>query len=104
MVLLGEGEARMDGEFIAAWELLRKLGLEPLELQPKEGLALLNGTQVSTALALRGLFAAEDCLASAIVAGSLTVEASLSSYNPFDERIHLIRGLSGQKDVATNFR
>ena len=104
MVLLGEGEARMDGEFIAAWELLRKLGLEPLELQPKEGLALLNGTQVSTALALRGLFAAEDCLASAIVAGSLTVEASLSSYNPFDERIHSIRGLSGQKDVATNFR
>ena len=104
MVLLGEGEARIDGEYIAAWELLRKLGLEPLELQPKEGLALLNGTQVSTALALHGLFAAEDCLASSIVAGSLSVEASLSSYSPFDGRIHEVRGLQGQKDVAANFR
>ena len=104
LVLLGEGELRMQGEFIAAWELLRKLGLEPLELQPKEGLALLNGTQVSTALALKGLFSAEDCLASSIVTGSLSVEASLSSYNPFDERIHAIRGLKGQIDVATNFR
>ena len=104
MVLLGEGEARIDGEYIAAWELLRKLGLEPLELQPKEGLALLNGTQVSTALALHGLFAAEDCLASSIVAGSLSVEASLSSYRPFDERLHEVRGLQGQKDVAANFR
>ena len=104
MVLLGEGEARVDGKFVAAWELLRQLGLERLELQPKEGLALLNGTQVSTALALTGLFAAEDCIASAIVAGSISLEASLGSHKPFDPRIHKLRGLRGQQDVAANFR
>ena len=104
MVLLGEGEVRIDGKFVAAWELLRQLGLEGLELQPKEGLALLNGTQVSTALALTGLFAAEDRIASAIVAGAMSLEASLGSHKPFDPRIHKLRGLRGQQDVATNFR
>ncbi len=103
-VLLGEGEVRMKGEFVAAWDALRQMGLEQLELHPKEGLALLNGTQVSTALALAGLFAAEDRISSAIVVGALSLEAILGSHKPFDARIHAARGLRGQCDVAKNFR
>lgn len=103
-VLLGEGEVRIKGEYVAAWDALRPIGLEPLELHPKEGLALLNGTQVSTALALTGLFAAEDRLSAAIVSGALSLEAILGSHKPFDSRIHAARGLQGQCDVAENFR
>jgi histidine ammonia-lyase len=73
---------------------------EPIKLAPKEGLALLNGTQVSTALALKGLFAAEDVFAAAVVAGSLSVDAAAGSDTPFQPRIHAVRGQPGQKDVA----
>ncbi|MGL4858581.1 MAG: histidine ammonia-lyase [Enterobacteriaceae bacterium] len=104
LVLLGEGQARHQGKWLPATEALAIAGLEPLTLAPKEGLALLNGTQVSTAFALRGLFEAEDLYASALVCGSLTTEAMLGSRVPFDSRIHDIRGQKGQIDTASYFR
>lgn len=103
-VLLGVGEVRHRGEVLPAEEGLRRAGLERLELAAKEGLALLNGTQVSTALALAGLFRGEDLLAAAVVAGSLSVEAAEGSHAPFDERIHLVRGQEGQIDLARAYR
>lgn len=104
VVLLGEGQARHQGQWLPAKEALAVAGLEPLSLAPKEGLALLNGTQVSTAYALRGLFQAEDLYAAATVCGSLTVEATLSSRAPFDPRIHDVRGQQGQIDAAAAYR
>ncbi|MDE1713870.1 aromatic amino acid lyase, partial (plasmid) [Chromobacterium amazonense] len=71
-VLIGEGEAFVDGKRVSGAEAMRAAGLEPITLAPKEGLALLNGTQASTAFALEGLFAAEDLYVSATVAGSLS--------------------------------
>ncbi|WP_355662477.1 histidine ammonia-lyase [Halomonas salifodinae] len=104
VVLLGEGKARHQGEWLPAREALKVAGLEPLNLAPKEGLALLNGTQVSTAYALRGLFEAEDLHAAATVCGALTVEATLGSRSPFDARIHEVRGQQGQIDAAAAYR
>ncbi|WP_372877061.1 histidine ammonia-lyase [Pseudomonas sp.] len=104
LVLLGEGKARHRGEWLPAREALAVAGLEPLTLAAKEGLALLNGTQVSTAYALRGLFAAEDLYAAALVCGSLSVEAMLGSRAPFDARIHAARGQRGQIDAAAAYR
>ncbi len=99
-VLLGYGEARIDGRVVPAIEGLKHSNLEPLELHPKEGLALLNGTQTSTALALVGLFAAESLLNSALITGAMSVDAALGSQTPFDSRIHAVRGHRGQCDVA----
>ena len=104
LLLLGESRARHRGEWLPAKEALARAGLEPLTLAAKEGLALLNGTQVSTAYALRGLFEAEDLLAAGLVCGSLSVEAMLGSRVPFDARIHEARGQIGQIDVAAVFR
>ena len=87
-----------------AREALRRAGLKPVVLGPKEGLALLNGTQVSTALALAGLFAAERAMAAAFVAGALSVDACLGSDTPFDARIHALRGHRGQIDAAAIYR
>ncbi|CAE6851178.1 histidine ammonia-lyase [Paraburkholderia domus] len=103
-VLIGVGHARVDGKRVTALEGLRHAGLEPLQLGPKEGLAFLNGTQVSTALALVGLFAAEDVFASAVLAGALSLEAIRGSLAPFDSRIHAARGQPGQIDVAAAYR
>jgi histidine ammonia-lyase len=88
LALLGIGEVRL---------------AEPLRLAPKEGLALLNGTQVSTALALAGLFAAEDAFAAATVAGALSVDAAAGSDTPFDPRIQALRGHAGQIEVAARY-
>ncbi|GLR10484.1 histidine ammonia-lyase [Mixta theicola] len=104
LTLLGEGKARYQGEWLPAAEALKKAGLEPITLAAKEGLALLNGTQTSTAFALRGLFEAEDLFASAVVCGALTTEAVLGSRRPFDARIHEARGQRGQIDTAALFR
>ncbi|NUB17554.1 histidine ammonia-lyase, partial [Azospirillum brasilense] len=103
-VLIGEGEAAVDGERLPAAEALARAGLAPLALEAKEGLALLNGTQVSTALGLAGLVAAEDGFAAALVAGALSVDAALGSDGPFDARIHDLRGQPGQRDVAAVYR
>ena len=103
-VLLGEGYIRYQGEQLSAKEGLNIAGLAPLTLAPKEGLALLNGTQASTALALAGLFQAEDNYATATIAGSLSVEAARASRCPFDARIHHVRGLPSQEQAAKAFR
>jgi histidine ammonia-lyase len=104
LVLLGESQARYRGDWLPAKEALAKAGLQPLTLAAKEGLALLNGTQVSTAYALRGLFEAEDLMAAGLVCGSLSVEALLGSRLPFDARIHAARGQKGQIDAAAAYR
>lgn len=103
-VLLGEGEARYKGEVISGQEALEIAGLTPITLAPKEGLALLNGTQASTAFALEGLFAAEDLYAAATVCGAMSVEAALGSRKPFDPRIHRVRGHRSQMDAALGYR
>ncbi|MFM5167347.1 histidine ammonia-lyase [Aeromonas veronii] len=103
-LLIGEGKARHDGREIDACEALRIAGLEPIALAPKEGLALLNGTQASTAFALEGLFHAEDLFAGAITIGAMSVEAALGSRRPFDARIHAVRGQRGQIDAAASYR
>jgi len=102
--LIGEGDVRYQGNRMAAAEGLKAAGIAPLVLAPKEGLALLNGTQASCALALSGLFAAEDLLRSALVTGALSVDAAKGSDVPFDPRIHEVRGQPGQIDVAGVYR
>ena len=100
-VLLGVGEARYQGKIIPAFEALKIAGLSPLTLGPKEGLALLNGTQVSTALALLGLFAAEKVFVTALAAGAMSVDAARGSDKPFDPLIQAVRGHSTQMQVAS---
>lgn len=100
-VLIGEGTAiTAAGESITGTEAMRQIGLTPFVLGPKEGLALLNGTQVSTALALTGLFGAEQVLAAGLMSGAMSLEAIQGSIKPFDARIHAARGQPGQIAVA----
>ncbi len=98
--LIGEGRVRVGGVEMDAADGLRQVGLAPLQLGAKEGLALLNGTQVSTALALAGLFATEDVMAAALICGALSTDAAAGSDTPFDPRIHAARGQPGQIVVA----
>ena len=102
--MIGVGDAHMGGQRMAAADALARAGLVPLVLGPKEGLALLNGTQASTALALAALFRAERIFGAAIVAGSLSVDAAKGSDTPFDARIHAARGQKGQMAVAAAYR
>jgi histidine ammonia-lyase len=104
LVLIGEGEVSMGEELLPAAKGLRHAGVSPLVLGPKEGLALLNGTQVSTALALGALFETENVFAAALVASALSLEAIKGSIKPLDERIHAARGQAGQIDVAAALR
>lgn len=103
-VLLGVGECLVNGEMISATEGLARVGLKPMTLGAKEGLALLNGTQASTAIALVNLFAIEDLYQTALVAGSLSVDAAAGSVTPFDARIHALRGHPGQIAAAASYR
>jgi len=102
--LLGLGEVRVHGKVLPAADGLPAAGLKPIRLHAKEGLALINGTQVSTALALAGLFGAEDVFAAAVVAGAMSVDALKGSDSPFDERIQQVRGQPGQIGVAREYR
>jgi histidine ammonia-lyase len=104
LALMGEGEFLVDGQRQPAAEVLRAKGIAPLQLQAKEGLALINGTQTSTALALHALFSFEPVLEAALVVGALTVDAARGSDGPFDPRIHALRGQPGQIDVARYYR
>lgn len=104
IVLLGVGSVRYRNEIIPAEKGLAIAGIEPLTLAPKEGLALINGTQVSTALALLGLFRAENVFISAIIAGALSTDAIKGSDKPFDERIHEVRGQATQITVGHMLR
>jgi histidine ammonia-lyase len=103
-VLLGIGHVRVRGAKLPAIEGLAAAGLSPLKLRAKEGLALINGTQVSTALALAGLFGAEDVFAAAVISGAMSVDALKGSDAPFDQRIHQVRGQPGQIAVAQEYR
>lgn len=104
LVLIGEGEAFVNGKRVPGKDALKAAGLSPVPLGPKEGLALLNGTQVSTALALCGLVAAERNAAAAILAGALSVDAVMGSDTPFDPRIHALRPHPGQQLAAKHYR
>jgi histidine ammonia-lyase len=104
LALMGEGEFLVDGQRQPAAEVLRAKGIAPLQLRAKEGLALINGTQTSTALALHALFSFEPVLEAALVVGALTVDAARGSDGPFDPRIHALRGQPGQIDVARYYR
>ena len=99
-VLIGTGEARVEGKLVPASEALAHAGVEPVRLAPKEGLALLNGTQVSTALALAAVFRSENLLAASLVAGAMSADAVKGSDTPFDRRIQSARGHGGQIAVA----
>ena len=104
LALIGEGEATRGDERLEGDAVPAAAGFEPLSPQAKEGLALLNGTQLSLALALEGLFLAERLLDASIVAGALTVEGLAGSHAPFDARIHEASGLPGQQKVAARLR
>jgi len=98
--LMGIGQIRIKGRIMPSVEGLKAAGMAPLDLAAKEGLALLNGTQTSTALGLAGLFAAENVFAAALAAGAMSVDAAAGSDAPFDPRIHRVRGQIGQIEVA----
>jgi histidine ammonia-lyase len=104
LALIGEGEFLVDGRRLAAAGVLAEAGIAPLQLAAKEGLALINGTQTSTALALHAFLAFEPVLESALVIGAMTVDAARGSDGPFDPRIHALRGQPGQIDVAMYYR
>ena len=103
-VLLGEGEVFYKGQILSGREGLEVAKISPIALGPKEGLALLNGTQASTAFALQGLFAVEDLFAAAMVNGALSVEAALGSRRPFEPLIHEVRGHQSQIDCAEVYK
>jgi histidine ammonia-lyase len=102
--LIGLGEVRVDGHVVPAQVALEDAGIEPLWLAAKEGLALLNGTQVSTALALSAVFRTENVLSAALMAGAMSCDAIKGSDTPFDRRIQNVRGHGGQIAVASVLR
>ncbi len=103
-VLIGDGAASCNGDIISGAEALNRVGLKPMALAPKEGLALLNGTQVSTAIALAALFLAEHVLCASIVAGAMSADAIKGSDTPFDERVHHVRGHAAQIEIGRLLR
>ena len=103
-VLIGIGEVFIDGRRAPAAEGLAKAGVTALELGPKEGLALLNGTQCSTALAIRAAQRLQRVFDAAVAVGAMTVDAAKGSDTPFDDRIHAVRGQRGQREVAASYR
>jgi histidine ammonia-lyase len=102
--LIGEGEVFLHGERMPAAQALERAGLKPITLSAKEGLALINGTQVSTALAIDALLAADRLFEAAAIAGAITLDAARGSDGPFDPRIHAVRGQPGQIDCAAAYR
>jgi histidine ammonia-lyase len=102
--MIGTGSMMVDGAIMPACDALARAGLAPLTLGPKEGLALLNGTQFSTSCALAGLFEAETLFATALITGALATEAARGSDTPFDPRIHALRRHRGQIETAAALR
>jgi histidine ammonia-lyase len=102
--LMGEGRIDIAGDTLPAADALKRMGRDPLVLAPKEGLALINGTQASTAIALDALFLGQRVFDAAIHAGALSVDALKGSIAPFDDRIHQLRGQPGQIAVAAQLR
>jgi histidine ammonia-lyase len=103
-VMMGEGEAFFAGERLSGAAALEKAGLAPIVLAAKEGLALINGTQVSTALALAGLFRAHRAAQAALITGAMSTDAAMGSSAPFHPDIHTLRGHRGQIDTAAALR
>ncbi|KAA1179531.1 histidine ammonia-lyase [Rhizobium tropici] len=103
-VMMGHGEAFYAGEQLSGVAALEKAGLKPVILAAKEGLALINGTQVSTALALAGLFRAHRAAQSALITGAMSTDAAMGSSAPFHPDIHTLRGHKGQIDTAAALR
>jgi histidine ammonia-lyase len=103
-VMIGHGEALFQGERLPAREALQRASLAPIALAPKEGLALLNGTQFSTAVALAALFQIECVFQAALVTGALATDAAKGSDGPFDPRIHALRRHQGQIETAAALR
>lgn len=104
LALMGEGDVYVKGEKVSAKQALSNVGLQPIVLGAKEGLALINGTQTSTALAIRGYFLAKDIITTATITGSLSIDAAKGSDSPFDARIHEVRGHHGQIQIAKAHR
>ena len=103
-VLIGVGEAFVGAQRVPAAQALAHAGLAPLALGPKEGLALLNGTQASTALALHAVQRLRRVFDAAVAVGAMTVDAAKGSDTPFDDRIHAARGQRGQREAAMRYR
>ena len=103
LALIGEGEAFYQGQRMDATDALAMAGLQPIVLGAKEGLALINGTQVSTALALEALLATDRLFEAATISGALTLDAARASDGPFDPRIHAVRGHPGQIACAAAY-
>ncbi|MEN3149718.1 histidine ammonia-lyase [Neorhizobium sp. IRAMC:178] len=103
-VMMGEGEVFYQGNLLPAAEALAKAELKPVVLAAKEGLALINGTQTSTALALAGLFRAHRAAQAALVTGAMSTDAAMGSSAPFHPDIHTLRGHKGQIDAAAALR
>src|SRR5450830_1187301 len=104
LAIMGVGQVRVNGVLTEAVDALKAAGIAPVVLAAKEGLALINGTQVSTALALHGLFMAERLLEAGMVAGALSLDAAKGSDAPFDARVHEVRGQPGQIAAASIYR
>lgn len=104
LTLIGQGQAFFKGQLMSSRDALTQAGIQPIVLAAKEGLALINGTQVSTALSLNGLFLGQILFKSAVLAGALSVDAAKGSDAPFDARVHEIRGQPGQIYAAQLYR
>ncbi|MEN8222490.1 MAG: histidine ammonia-lyase [Acidobacteriota bacterium] len=102
LTLLGEGQVKYEGLIQDTSDVFRKLGISPLELVEKEGLALINGTQVLTAIGIFNLLNSENLVKTADIAGALTFEAQLGNPSPFFDEIQNVRPYSGQIDTAKN--
>lgn len=102
--IIGEGQLCIDGQIGQALSLLESVGIQPLELAPKEGIALINGTQISTAIAIHCLIRLDRVFQVALISGAMSVDAALGSDAPFDEKIHRIRGQQGQIECAAGYR
>ncbi|PSH63322.1 histidine ammonia-lyase [Phyllobacterium brassicacearum] len=103
-VMMGEGQAIYKGDRVTGRVALHRAGLSPVVLSAKEGLALINGTQASTALALAGLFRSHRALKASLVTGAMSVDAAMGSSAPFHPDIHTLRGHKGQIDVGAALR
>ncbi|OLP46597.1 histidine ammonia-lyase [Rhizobium oryziradicis] len=103
-VMMGEAEAFYQGEKLPGKLALERAGLTPVTLAAKEGLALINGTQASTALALAGLFRAHRAAQAALITGAMSTDAAMGSSAPFTADIHTLRGHKGQIDTAASLR
>ena len=100
--MIGDGDVYFNNRITTAKIALRKSGLKPIVLKAKEGLSLINGTQISTALAIRALYESKNLLMLADISGALSTEATLSSMMVFDPKIHRLKKHKGQLDAATN--